>query len=55
MYDRDGTYLHSFGEHGEGDGQFNAPTGICIDTYGNVIVADWGNSRLQVSMETFVR
>ena len=33
---------------GEGNGQFNAPTGVCVDTQDNILVADWGNSRIQV-------
>lgn len=36
------------GSSGEGCGQFNAPTGLAIDARGSLIVADWGNSRLQV-------
>lgn len=37
-----------FGSNGEGNGQFNAPTGVAVDVNGNIIVADWGNSRIQV-------
>lgn len=37
-----------FGSNGEGNGQFNAPTGVAVDINGNIIVADWGNSRIQV-------
>ena len=33
---------------GEGNGQFNAPTGVAVDTQDNILVADWGNSRIQV-------
>ena len=40
--------MFSFGSSGEGNGQFNAPTGIAVDAYDNIIVADWGNSRIQV-------
>jgi hypothetical protein len=39
----------SFGSNGEGNGQFNAPTGVAVDSQDNIIVADWGNSRIQVS------
>lgn len=49
MYTADGEFLFKFGSHGEGNGQFNAPTGVAVDTNGNIIVADWGNSRIQVS------
>ncbi|KAF5922995.1 hypothetical protein HPG69_004315 [Diceros bicornis minor] len=41
-------FLFKFGSHGEGSGQFNAPTGVAVDSDGNIIVADWGNSCIQV-------
>ncbi|XP_041055241.1 tripartite motif-containing protein 2-like isoform X3 [Carcharodon carcharias] len=47
VYNSDGEFLFKFGSHGEGNGQFNAPTGVAVDTNGNIIVADWGNSRIQ--------
>lgn len=50
MYNADGEFLFKFGSHGEGNGQFNAPTGVAVDSNGNIIVADWGNSRIQVSL-----
>lgn len=49
VFDRDGNFKFSFGSNGEGNGQFNAPTGVAIDEKGNMLVADWGNSRIQVS------
>lgn len=49
VYDVSGEFLFSFGENGDGDGQFNAPTGIAVDSDGTVLVADWGNNRIQVS------
>lgn len=49
VYSADGEFLFKFGSHGEGNGQFNAPTGVAVDSNGNIIVADWGNSRIQVS------
>ncbi|XP_056322627.1 tripartite motif-containing protein 3b isoform X1 [Danio aesculapii] len=48
VYSADGEFLFKFGSHGEGNGQFNAPTGVAVDVNGNIIVADWGNSRIQV-------
>lgn len=48
VYSADGEFLFKFGSHGEGNGQFNAPTGVAVDANGNIIVADWGNSRIQV-------
>ena len=53
MFDSEGTFLFSFGSNGEGNGQFNAPTGVAVDKHGNILVADWGNSRIQVSKKEF--
>ena len=53
MYSADGEFLFKFGSHGEGNGQFNAPTGVAVDANGNIIVADWGNSRIQVREALF--
>lgn len=50
VYNADGEFLFKFGSHGEGNGQFNAPTGVAVDANGNIIVADWGNSRIQVRL-----
>jgi DNA-binding beta-propeller fold protein YncE len=40
--------LQNGGTSGAGDGQFDQPTGIAIDSSGNVYVVDRGNSRIQV-------
>ena len=40
--------MFSFGSNGEGNGQFNGPTGLAVDALDNIIVADWGNSRIQI-------
>lgn len=53
VYSADGEFLFKFGSHGEGNGQFNAPTGVAVDANGNIIVADWGNSRIQVRQDVF--
>ena len=44
----DGSMKFSFGSAGEGNGQFGAPTGVAVDKNGNILVADWGNNRIQV-------
>ena len=44
----DGTWLMSWGEPGSGEGQFNLPHGIAVDSRGHVYVADRENSRVQV-------
>lgn len=40
--------VKTFGSQGKGDGQFIDPAGLVTDPYGNFIVADAGNHRLQV-------
>ena len=54
VFDSDGDFQFSFGSNGEGNGQFNAPTGVAVDAQDNIIVADWGNSRVQVDFVNFV-
>ena len=38
----------AFGASGNGNGEFNRPAGLAVDQQGNIIVADWGNERVQV-------
>jgi DNA-binding beta-propeller fold protein YncE len=40
--------LLSFGEYGNGPGQFNVPHAIAIDSRGRVYVADRDNNRVQI-------
>jgi hypothetical protein len=46
--DKDGNWLMSFGEPGNGPGQLNTPHSIAADKDGNIFVADRGNRRIQV-------
>src|SRR5713226_4168665 len=46
--DKDGKWLKSWGEPGDGPGQFNTPHSIAADAQGNIYVADRGNRRVQV-------
>ena len=46
--DKDGNWLKSWGERGNGPGQFNTPHSIAVDAKNNVYVADRGNHRIQV-------
>lgn len=42
-----GVFTSKWGINGSGNGQFNAPKGIVIDSAGNVYLADTGNNRVQ--------
>lgn len=42
-----GQTLAKWGALGDGDGQFDTPTGIAVDQSGNVFVVDSGNNRVQ--------
>jgi DNA-binding beta-propeller fold protein YncE len=46
--DKDGNWLMSWGEPGNGPGQFRVPHSIAVDALGQVYVADRGNRRIQV-------
>jgi DNA-binding beta-propeller fold protein YncE len=47
-FSADGRLLLSWGEPGNGPGQFHVPHGIAVDRQGTVYVADRENSRLQL-------
>jgi len=40
-------FITKWGTEGEGDGQFNFPIGVAVDSSDNVYVADLGNRRIQ--------
>ena len=48
MYSTEGRFIGRFGGYGSGNGQFNYPWGICTDEKGRILVADYGNNRIQV-------
>ena len=48
VFNTKGTFLHCFGKRGSGKGEFQSPYGITTDTFGNLYVSDFGNSRLVV-------
>lgn len=48
VFDRQGSYLFSFGRTGAGKGEFNFPLGIGIDDNDRIYVADSGNHRVQI-------
>src|SRR5438876_9244115 len=47
-FDKNGDWVKSFGEPGNGPGQLNTPHSIAADAKGNIYVADRGNVRVQV-------
>ncbi|MBC8235565.1 hypothetical protein H8E77_38960 [bacterium] len=47
-FSKDGKLLRSWGEDGEGPGQFNLPHNIWVDPRERALVVDRGNSRVQV-------
>ena len=46
-FDQSGTFLYKFGKEGNQDGQFNRPRGLLVDSSNNLLVCDFGNSRVQ--------
>ena len=48
FFDEKGTFLRSFGWHGEQAGQLRSPLGIVVSQQGNYVVADSGNHRIQI-------
>ena len=49
--------LQNGGNAGDGDGEFDEPLGIAVDSYGNVYVTDSNNNRVQkfTSDGTFIK
>ena len=47
VFDGKGKFLYKFGEKGNGDGQLNFLYDLCVDKYGNILVCDTGNKRIQ--------
>ena len=44
----DGKQVSRFGERGTGNGEFDFPSGVCVDSCDKIIVSDTYNDRLQV-------
>ena len=47
-FDKDGKFLLAWGKKGTGDGEFNIPHAVRLDSKGDVYVADRDNRRIQV-------
>ena len=48
IFDTNGCFIHCFGKYGSGEGEFNSPFGITVDSLGNLYVSDTCNNRLVV-------
>ena len=48
VYDRNGNFQYKFGKQGGGDGEFNNPRCLSVNTSGHLMVCDTGNKRIQV-------
>ena len=47
-FDRDGKFVKAWGKKGSGEGEFDTPHSLLIDGRGRLVVADRGNSRIQI-------
>jgi len=47
-FDKNGKFVTTWGKHGKGQGEFDTPHGIALDSQGRVFVADRSNNRIQV-------
>jgi DNA-binding beta-propeller fold protein YncE len=48
VFKTDGTFVKNFGGVGSNLGQFRFPYGLDMDSKGNLIVAEFGNNRIQL-------
>ena len=44
VYDKEGVFLYNIGSEGCGEGQLRYPEGLCVDSFGNLIVCDVSSS-----------
>ena len=47
-FSADGDFIMSLGKSGSADGKLNRPTGVTVDSDGDIYVADCGNNRVQL-------
>ncbi len=48
-YTWNGMFVDKWGEEGDGPGQFRYPQGVAVNSRGEVVIADSGNHRIQVT------
>jgi DNA-binding beta-propeller fold protein YncE len=47
-YSKDGKLIKAWGRHGSGQGEFDEPHGLAMDSAGRLFVADRANNRIQI-------
>jgi sugar lactone lactonase YvrE len=47
-YSKEGKFIRTWGHHGSGQGEFDVPHGLAMDSAGRLFVADRANSRIQI-------
>jgi sugar lactone lactonase YvrE len=47
-FSKDGTFIKTWGKEGKGQGEFDEPHGLAMDSAGRLFVADRANSRIQI-------
>ncbi|MBV9530882.1 MAG: hypothetical protein JO283_07400 [Bradyrhizobium sp.] len=47
-YSHDGKFIKTWGHHGSGQGEFDVPHGLAMDSAGRLFVADRANNRIQI-------
>jgi DNA-binding beta-propeller fold protein YncE len=47
-FSKDGKFIKTWGHHGSGQGEFDVPHGLAMDSIGRLFVADRANSRIQI-------
>jgi sugar lactone lactonase YvrE len=47
-FDKTGKFIKAWGKEGTGQGEFNEPHGLAMDSQGRLFVADRANSRIQI-------
>ncbi|XP_065883731.1 tripartite motif-containing protein 2-like [Dysidea avara] len=48
IFDNNGHYVHSFGPHGSGDGEFSNPHGIAVNNNEDIYICDLCNNRIHI-------
>jgi DNA-binding beta-propeller fold protein YncE len=47
-FSKDGKFIKAWGHHGSGQGEFDVPHALAMDSAGRIFVADRANNRIQI-------